>query len=60
MYYFPRFVSRSAVRDMVVIGSFANAIDCIYLTRDNKDSRKECIDQINQHCKDFAEGKRKN
>jgi 1-acyl-sn-glycerol-3-phosphate acyltransferase len=58
MYYFPGFVARAAVENMVVVGSMANVLDCIYVARENKDSRMETIDKINQHCKDFAEGKK--
>jgi 1-acyl-sn-glycerol-3-phosphate acyltransferase len=37
--YFPRFIAKSMVKDLVAVGSMADAMDCIYIFRDSKDSR---------------------
>jgi 1-acyl-sn-glycerol-3-phosphate acyltransferase len=39
MKYFPRFVARGDVKDLFAIGSMAQAMDCIYVNRQSKDSR---------------------
>ena len=39
MIYFPRFVARGDVKNMVAINKMTDALDCIYVNRQSKDSR---------------------
>ena len=40
---------RSEVRNMPVVGKLASDIDCIFVDRDKKDSRRAAMDAINAH-----------
>jgi 1-acyl-sn-glycerol-3-phosphate acyltransferase len=54
----PRILAMTSVRNMPVVGKLASDIDCIFVDRDKKDSRRAAMDAINAHVDAWIPGSR--
>lgn len=47
--HLPSFVARATTQTIAFVGKYADFLNCIYVSRTNKDSRNDTVDKIGEH-----------